>query len=681
MLSLILRRSFAFAALFGLLGSPAFAGGAAGLDPANLDRSVAPGTDFYRYAVGGWLARNAIPADRTSWGAFDEVQKRNERRLIDILRSPSVTDAPVGSERRKIGDLYAACTDEPGVESAGLSALRPTLAGIAALSSRSGLVDVLASAQFTGNDAGFGFGPESDPKDARRVIASISQGGLSLPTPDYYSSSTGRSKAIRAAFVRRMRSDFRLLGQSDAAAATSAANVFGLEARMARISKSPDQLRDPIANFHPMSLAALDAASPHFAWPRFFAKVGVDARALGRIDVNQPAFVRGFDALVQTVPLETWRDYVRWHVLKSQTVALPKAYRDAAFAFNRVYSGQPVQTPRERTCSSLVDGTLGFALGNAYVARYFPPSARMRARAEIASIKTSLKDDIEHVAWMGPKTRAAALAKLAKLSTAKVGYPDRPRSYATLAISRADLLGDVLAGARFDTRRAVAKIGKPVDRSEWGLTPQTVNAYYDPSMNEIVIPAGILEAPFFDANASDAVNFGGIGAVIGHELTHGFDDEGSQFDGNGNLNAIVTPADAVKFHARVACIVKQADSYTVASLGLHLNGKLDAGEATADVGGTTLAYRALRSSIGGSATSTNADTLTPDQAFFLSWAQVWREKDRPQAERAQVLGDPHPVSAYRVNATLSNEPAFYTAFGVKVGDAMYRSPAQRCAVW
>lgn len=681
MLSSFARRALACAAAIALFSPPASAGTSPGFDAANLDRSVAPTKDFYRFAVGGWLAKNPVPSDRTSWGAFDEISKRNELRLIDILQSSEITDASAGSERRKIGDLFAACTDVDGVEANGVTALRPFLARVAAIASPSDLTEVVARGSALGSDGGFGFGAEPDPKDARHTIVAVSQGGLSLPTPDYYTSRAARSQAIRDALVREIATTFVLLGDDDARATYAARAVLALETQLAHVTKSPDALRDPIANFHPMPLATLERSAPHLGWPRFFASAGVPAASLARIDVGQPEFVRGFDALATSVPLATWRDYLRWHVVSNQTVALPKAFRDAAFVFNKVFSGQPVRTPRDRSCARLVDREMGFALGNAYVAKYFPPTAKARAIAEIGAIKAALRDDIEHVAWMGPQTRAAALAKLAKLNASKVGYPDRPRSYARLEISRSDLLGDSLAAQRLEFARQIAKIGKPVDRSEWGLTPQTVNAYYDPSMNEIVIPAGILEPPFFSPDADDAINFGGIGAVIGHELTHGFDDEGSQFDGDGNLHAIVTASDSAKFHARVGCIVSQASGFVDTRVGLHLNGKLDAGEAAADVGGTTLAFRALHASIAGKPEPPRIDGFTPDQRFFLSWAQVWRDHTRPQAERAQVLGDPHPVSDYRVNATLSDETPFYAAFGVKPNDPMYRAPGKRCEVW
>ncbi len=477
-----------------------------------------------------------------------------------------------------------------------------------------------------------------------------------------------------------MQRAFSLLGDDPARAAAESNGVMSLETALARASKTPDALRDPFANYHPMTLAGIESLAPHFAWRTYFTQAGLGPQGTDRIDVGQPAFFSALDSLVAEAPLPQWRDYLRWHAVAGGVEALPKPYRDAAFNFQHVLYGVAREPTRTRTCTLLADADLGFAVGKLYVAKYFSSAARERARAEIALIKASLRDDIEHVAWMGPQTRAAALAKLAKLSTAKVGYPDRWRSYAALGISRSNFLGDLLAAQRFAFARDVRKIGKPLNRYEWGLTPQTVNAYYDPSMNEVVIPAGILETPFFDEHADDAVNFGGIGAVIGHEMTHGFDDEGSDYDGAGNLHPIVTAADKARFHARVACIVDQLDAYK-STVGLHLNGKLDAGEATADVGGTTLAYRALETSLAGKPQPPRIGGFTPQQRYFLSWAQVWRDKERPEAERAQVLGDPHPPSRYRVNGTLSDEAAFERAFHIQPGSAMWKAPARRCQVW
>jgi predicted metalloendopeptidase len=651
------------------------------LDPANFDHAVSPGANFYDYAVGGWRRTHAIPGDRTSWSAFDEVEHTNELRVREILESPEQTLAPVGSERRKVGDFYAACTDVDDIEANGLASLQPSLAAIAASDARD-LPALFAreSAESPDNAPGFSFGSEQDPRDATHVIAAVGQGGLTLPTRDYYLASDARSKEIRAAYVRYVRRTFALLGDDAVTAEREAASVLALETELARVSRSPDALRDPFANYHPMPIARLDALAPSFGWRAYFRDSGMADAALGHIDVGQPEFVSGLGALLRSEPLARWKSYLRWHEVTGGGPALPRAFRDAAFDFTKNLYGLTQQPPRARTCARAADSALGFAIGKAYVAKYFPPAARERSRREIASIRAALRADIATISWMSPQTRAAALRKLAKLNTAKVGYPDRWRDYSALRVERGDFLGDVLAAHRFGFARDVAKIGKPLDRSDWGLTPQTVNAYYDPSMNEIVIPAGILEKPFFDEDADDAVNFGGIGVVIGHEMTHGYDDQGSDFDGDGNLHPIVTPADAARFRKRVACIVSQADAYAT-TVGLHLNGKLVAGEATADLGGLTLAYRAMESSFAANGRPAPLDGFTAEQRYYLSFAQIWRENVRPQAERAQVLSDPHPVAAYRVNGTVSDEPEFDTAFGVKPGDAMYRSPAKRCAVW
>ncbi|MBD5634677.1 MAG: M13 family metallopeptidase [Candidatus Eremiobacteraeota bacterium] len=652
------------------------------LDPRNFDRSVSPAVDFYRYAVGGWRRTNPIPSDRTSWSSFDEIELRNELRLRKIVESPDQTLAQVGSERRKIGDFYAACTDVDDIEANGVRGLRNELAAIDALSSTRNVAPLVARETADGPDTapGFAFGSEQDPKAATRVIASLGQGGLTLDTRDYYLMNDARSKDIRSAYRRFVRRSFVLLGDDAATAARETNDVLAFETSLARVSKAPSDLRDPFANYHPMPLAQLVSLAPDFDWSAYFAGTGVTGPGLARIDVGQPGFARGVNALVRGAPLAEWKSYLRWHALRGAGDALPRAFRDAAFAFTKNVYGVAKPQPRSRTCIERTDAALGFAVGKIYVAAYFPPAARERARREIASIRAALRADIATIAWMSPSTRASALRKLSKFSTLKVGYPDRWRDYSGLQVDRADFLADLLAANRFSFRRDVAKIGKPLDRSQWGLTPQTVNAYYDPSMNEIVIPAGILEPPFFDENADDAVNFGGIGVVIGHEMTHGYDDEGSDFDGDGNLHPIVTKADAARFQKRVACIVRQANAYEVAP-GLHLNGKLVAGEATADLGGLTLAYRAMETSFAAHGRPAPIDGFTPEQRYYLSYAQIWRTNQRPQAERAQVLGDPHPVAAYRVDGTISDEPEFDRAFSVKPGSPMYRSGTQRCAVW
>jgi predicted metalloendopeptidase len=673
-------RTFTLFVTLVLVTVPAFAASDV-LDPANFDRTVAPSADFYQFAVGGWRNTHPIPADRTSWGAIDEVEQRNDLRVADILTSPEQTDAPAGSEGRKIGDFYAACTDTDGIDDRGIAALRPEFAAIAAMNGTADLAPVFARVAATApNSPGFAFGSEPDPIAATSVIAAIGQGGLSLPTRDYYLSSDARSKTIRSAFVRYVRTAFRLLGDGAAQAARETSAVMSLETELARISRSPDALRDPFANYHPIALAQLVALAPDFRWRAYFDAARVAPAALGRIDVNQPEFVAAFGALARTAPLATWKSYLRWRDVDAASVALPKPFRAARFSFTQVVYGAKEQPPRERTCAEASDAALGFAIGKIYVAKFFPPAARERARAEIAAIRAALRDDIATVPWMSSATRAAALAKLAKLGTAKVGYPDRSRDYSQLRVSRSDFLGDVLAANRFAFARDIAKIGKPLDRSEWGLTPQTVNAYYDPSNNEIVIPAGILEPPFFDADADDAVNFGGIGVVIGHEMTHGYDDQGSDFDGDGNLHPIVSKADAARFHAQVTCIVDQLNAFRTPD-GLHLSGKLDAGEATADLGGLTLAYRAMEAQFAKTGHPAPVGGFSAEQRYFLSFAQIWRENQRPEAERAQVLGDPHPIARYRVDGTLADASEFVGAFYLEPGQAMYRTPEQRCTIW
>jgi predicted metalloendopeptidase len=656
-----------------------------GVARENFDPSVPPSTDFYRFVNGGWLARHPVPPDRSYFGVDTEVQQRDDVRLNAILQSPQVTEAPAGSERRKLGDYYAACTDLRGIERSGTQALQPAFAQIAALSSPRGLaVLAAAGARLRSPDDGaaplFAFYSEQDPSDATHVIASLSQGGTALSSRNYYLGSDAGSRRVRAAYVESLRATFRLLGDDAPTAAAEEKAVLDIETRIARAQRTPEALRDPQANVHVMSPAQLSALAPHFAWNAYLHGVGLSPERSAKIDVGQPEAIAALDPLIVHEPLSAWKSYLRWHAIFDRGAALPQRFERVQFAFDRVLEGTLAEPPRSRLCTSAANRVLGFALGHIFVERFFSPAARSRARAEVAAIVAALHDDLETLEWMSPPSRSAALAKLAKLDTSKVGYPDRWRDYSGLHVERDDFLADVLAAAQFQFDREIAKIGKPVDRSDWDFPPQTVDASYDPGLNQITIPAGILQPPFFDAGADDAVNFGGIGAVVGHELTHGYDDEGSQYDGDGNLRAWLAPADAKEFHARIACIVKQADDYQVAP-GLHLNGKLVVGEATADLGGTVLALRALENSERSAPTPAPIDGYTPVQRFFLGYAASWRASERAEFERNQVLSDPHPVPRYRTDATVSDMDDFYAAFAVDPGTPMYRAPADRCRIW
>ncbi len=656
-----------------------------GLPAENFDTAVAPSADFYRFAVGGWMAHHPVPPDRSYFGVDTEIEQRDEVRLQAILASPDVTEAPPGSERRKLGDYYAACSDVAGIEREGTAALQPVFRRIDALAAPRGLAALAAAgARLRSPDDGiaplFSFYSEQDPRDATRVIGSLSQGGIALSSRDYYIATDEDSRKVRAAYADAVRATFLLLGDDASGAERETRAVLDIETRIARASRTADALRDPVANFHPMSPAQLRALAPHFDWNAYFAGIGLAAAHATRIDVGQPEVVAELDRLIASEPVAAWKSYLRWHVVYGRGVALPKRFEEVQFAFNTVLQGTRVEPPRTRLCTSATNRVLGFALGHIFVDRYFPPAARERARAEVAAIKAALQADIQTLPWMSAPSRAAALVKLSKLNTSKVGYPDRWRDYSTMRIERDDFLADVFAGAQFQFDREIAKIGKPVDRSDWDFPPQTVDAAYDPALNQITIPAGILQAPFFDPNVDDAVNFGGIGAVVGHELTHGFDDEGSQYDGDGNLRAWLAPADAKRFHARIACIIKQADAYEVAP-GVHLNGKLVAGEATADLGGTVLALRALEAAERDKPQPAPLDGYTPQQRFFLGYALSWAASERPEFERNQVRSDPHPVPRYRTNATVADMDEFYAAFSIPPATPMYRAPADRCRIW
>ena len=664
---------------------PTEASAVTGVATENFDRSVPPSTDFYRFANGGWLARNPVPADRSIYGVDTEVQKQNEARLRGILESQAVAEAPVGTERRKLGDYYWACNDVEGLDYHGFRSLQPFLGAIGALRSSAQLAGLAAAgARVRAPDDGlaplFSFYSEQDPRDATRVIGTVNQGGIALSSRDYYIAADAASRKIRAVYLAALTATFRLLHDSPSQAAAEARATLEIETAIARASRTADALRDPVANYHPLSPAQLAALAPHFEWPAYFAGIGLAPARTARIDVGQPEVVAALDRLIVREPLAAWQSYLRWHLIFGRGYALPQGFEKVQFALNRELTGTRAEPLRTSLCTRAVNRVMGFALGHIFVERYFSPAARERARTEVASIKAALKADIATLPWMSPPSRRAALAKLAKLNTSKVGYPDRWRDYSALRVRRDDFLGDVFAAAQFQFDREVAKIGKPVDHNDWDFPPQTVDAEYDPSLNEIVIPAGILQAPFFDPAADDAVNFGGIGAVVGHELTHGFDDEGSQYDGDGNLRAWMAPADAKKFHARIACIVAQADAYRVLP-GLHLNGKLVVGEATADLGGTVLALRALEASERGKPAAPAIDGFTPLQRFFIGYAASWRTSVRPEYERMMALSDPHPPAPYRTNATVSDMDAFYTAFAIAPGTPMYRASADRCRIW
>jgi putative endopeptidase len=650
-----------------------------GFNLANLDRSVSPCDDFYGFADGGWMKNNPIPADRAAWATFNKLRDQNENALHQILEEASRdTKAEPGSNWQKIGDFYASCMDESQVESAGLKPLQPELQRIATINDTAALQDEIARLQRDGANAVFAFGSEQDLKDSTQVVAGAGQGGLGLPDRQYYLDDDARSKQLRDAYVQHVTNMFKLAGDDAATAATEAKSVIDAETALAKASKKREDLRDPEANYHPMTLAQLHELTPNFSWTTYFKEVG--APALTDADIGQPDFFKQVDTGFSSVPLDDWKIYLRWHLIHAVASSLPEKFVDENFDFyGRTLTGTKQMLPRWQRCVQATDRQLGEALGQYYVQRNFPPEAKARALAMVHNLMAALHDDLLTLDWMSPATREQAIKKLSAINL-KIGYPDKWRDYSAYKVDRGPYVENVLRGNEFEFARDIRKIGKPVDRTEWGMTPPTVNAYYSPPMNEIVFPAGILQPPFFDLHADDAINYGGIGSVIGHEMTHGFDDEGAKFDGQGNLKNWWTAEDLKNFEARGECIAKQFESYEIEP-GLHGNGKLEEGESIADLGGLTISHAALEKTLAGKPAQAPIDGFTSDQRFFLAWAQIWSANLRPEYARLIAKTDPHPLDRFRANGPLSNTPAFAKAFGCAPDSKMVRPPDQRCRIW
>ncbi|MGH9355079.1 MAG: M13 family metallopeptidase [Terriglobia bacterium] len=650
----------------------------AGVNVYDIDPKAAPCTDFYQYADGRWLASNPIPPAYPEWGQFNELAERNRIILRQILEK-DVADkaAPPGSNERKLGGFYASCMNTKVVDAEGMKPLGPEFRRIAAIRDTAGLESEIAHLQTMGADAVFEFGSEQDFKNSQMEIGDAEQGGLGLPNRDYYTKQDSKSKEIRDEYVAHVAKMFELLGDKPRAAGQEAQTVMGIETRLARASMTPAAMRDPKAVYHKMDPGRLKMLTPDFSWDSYFRETGYPE--IGAINIGQPDFFRTMNQEITSLPLADWKTYLRWHLIHASAKYLSKPFVDENFNFyGRTLEGTQQILPRWKRCVAASDNAMGMALGKEYVQKAFPPQAKARALKMVGNLIAALRDDVSTLDWMGPSTRQQALAKL-QVVMKKIGYPVKWRDYSALRIAHGPYVDNVFRAEAFEFHRDLNKIGKPVDRTEWEMTPPTVNAYYDPSMNEIVFPAGILQPPFFNAKADDASNYGAMGAVIGHELTHGFDDEGRQFNAQGNLIDWWTPKDLKRFEARAACIVKQFDSYSVGQ-GLHENGKLVEGESIADLGGMTIAYAAFQRTAEAKAHVKTAG-FTPDQRFFLSFAQIWAANVRPQFARLLVSTDPHPIPRLRVIGPLSNTPAFARAFNCKAGDAMVRPPAERCKIW
>jgi endothelin-converting enzyme/putative endopeptidase len=640
-----------------------------------MDKSADPCSDFYQYACGNWIKTNPIPPDQSSWGRFAELEERNKETLRGILEAAANPSASRDAISRQIGDYYAACMDEKTIDAKGLKPVEPALARIAALKDKSELASEIARLHRSGAGALFDFSSGQDFKDSNAVIAQFDQGGIGLPDRDYYLKDDPESVEIRHKYIAHIQRMLELAGDSPDAAKRSADVVMRIESSLARGSLDRVSRRDPEKVYHKMTTRELEALSPSFRWTAYFRDTG--APSFNSINVAWPDFAKAMEQQIQSESLDDWKTYLRWHLIHSSAPFLPAGFVQERFNFyGKALTGAAELRPRWKRCVDYTDGELGEALGRKFVEKTFGAEGKKRTLEMVAEIEKALSRDIESLDWMTPATKQQAEIKL-KAVTNKIGYPDHYRDYSSVAISRDDAMGNTNRADEFEFHRRLQKIGKPVDRSEWEMTPPTVNAYYDPLMNNINFPAGILQPPFYDNGMDDAVNYGGIGMVIGHELTHGFDDEGRQFDAKGNLHDWWTEADSKAFSERVACIADEYSSVQVAP-GLHINGKLTLGENTADNGGARIAYMALMDALAGK-TQPKIDGFTPEQRFFLAFGQIWCANERPEALRLQVQTDPHSPPKDRVNGAVVNMPEFRKAFSCKAGAPMVKQSA--CRVW
>ena len=650
------------------------------LDLSSMDQSADPCTDFYQYTCGNWVKNNPIPADQVRWGNFGLLAERNQWLLyknLEAAANPSPSRTPLEA---KYGDFYATCMNVDAVNAKGAAPLKPALDRVAALNDKKQIATVLTGLQREdGTDAIFRFRVDQDDKDSSKEIAEVTQGGLGLPDRSYYIEKSERETKIRDQYVEHMTKMFALAGDTPEQAAAEAKNVMAIETALAEGSLSRTDLRDPEKNYHIKTIAELEQMAPAFDWSTYFGKIGIGS--FQTLNVGQPGFVEALNKTIDSENLDVWKSYLRWHAIHEAAPWLSDAFVQEDYNFyNATLQGAKEMQPRWKRCTKLTDQALGEAVGQDWVQKNFPPAAKENMTKLVAALDKALAEDIQQLSWMGDATKKEAEAKLA-LYRNKIGYPDKWRDYSKFTVERGDLLGNINRGDEFERQRNLNKLGKPVDETEWGMTPPTVNAYYDPSMNDINFPAGILQPPFYALSASPAENFGGIGMVIGHEMTHGFDDQGSQYDGKGNLREWQTPADRKAFTERTDCEVKEYDGFAPEP-GANLNGKLTLGENTADNGGIRIAFLALQNTLaaeGKNVDGPKSDGFTPAQQFFISYGQIWCESRRPEYSRMMVKVDPHSPGKFRVNGVVENFDEFGKAFHCKKGSPMY--PENSCRVW
>jgi putative endopeptidase len=676
-----MKRSFCTIMFLLLIAAMAFCQAAPQAKPdlhfnvKNMDTSVDPCNNFYLYACGGWMKANPIPSDQTRWGRFNQLAEENLAILHSILEEAAKPEPKRTVVQQEIGDMYASCMDETEVNKLGAKPLQPTFDRIAKIKTQKDLISTIAYLHNSGIPGLFSMYPQPDMHDAAQMIVFVDQGGMTLPDRDYYLKEDPKSKETRVKYVEHVQKMLELLGDKPEMAQAESQKIMEIETSLAKASMDRAERRDPKKRDHKMTRQELEALGPNFEFADYFQVRGVPA--FETLNTANPEFFKEVNSQIAAVPLADWKTYLRWKVLNDAAPVLSENFVDEDFAFNRAYmNGQKENQARWKRCVRHVDRQLGEALGQIYVDKTFGADGKKRMLTLVENIEKAMNEDFKELPWMSDTTKKQAEIKLAAVRN-HIGYPDKWRDYSTVVIKRDDFLGNVLRADQFEVKRELNKIGKPVDRDEWGMTPPTVNAYYRPSMNDINFPAGILQPPFFDKNADDAVNYGGIGVVIGHELTHGFDDQGSQFDAKGNFNSWWTPADRAEFDKRTDCIANEYGNF-VAVDDVKLNGRLTLGENTADNGGAKIAFMALQNALKGK-DAPKIDGFTPDQRFFLSFAQIWCQNATPESSRVLAKVDPHSPGQYRVNGTVQNSAEFQKAFGCKAGQPMVKDEA--CRPW
>ena len=642
-----------------------------------VEPAVRPQDDFFAHLNGKWLKTVEIPADKSSWGAFHQLREDTLPQLRAIIEKAAAAKGANGSEVQKIGDFYASYMDEARLEQLGITPLNGELAKIAAVKDKAELPALFAHLGRLGVNTPFVFYIHQDAKDSTKYVADLYQAGLGMPDRDYYLKQDDAKLAdIRAKYQQHAEKMLAMAGDKNAAANAKA--IVELETELAKVQWTKVENRDPVKTYNKVELAKLAELAPGYDWQSWLAASGLKGKA-DYLIVSQPSYLKGFSEVLNRVPLETWKTYLQLHLVESYANYLSKAFVDERFAFNgTTLSGTPQLEARWKRGVSTLEGSLGEAVGKLYVKEHFPAERKARMEVLVKNLLAAYKSSIDTLDWMSPATKKEAQAKLAKF-TPKIGYPNKWKDYSALTVKRDDLAGNVMRSREVEYNRELNKLGKPIDRDEWGMTPQTINAYYNPELNEIVFPAAILQPPFFDAKADDAVNYGGIGAVIGHEISHGFDDQGSQYDGDGNMRNWWTEEDGKKFAEKTKVLINQYAGYSPLP-GYNVNGELTLGENIGDNSGLAIAYKAYKLSLKGKKAPV-INGLSGDQRFYMGWGQVWRTKMREPAQIAQIKTDPHSPGQYRANGTLKNQPGFYEAFGVKEGDKMYLAPKDRVIIW